>query len=375
MRKGLGILILLVTIGGLTAWYLSQPPASPPGAAPPAAFALKPNSSVDTVIIRYGSEKKGFLEDPEVVEHLFSTYGIKVDGTKMGSLEMSVGDMAGIDGLWPSSDLSANVFQHRHPNLKVKRNNIFSTYMVFYSWPAIVKALQEKGMVELRDNTYYVVKMPEFLSAMTAKRTWKELGVAYQNGPVSFQATDLRMSNSGFLISGLMAILLNQGTMVDEQSIGSVLPKLVDIYRAMGYMEESSGILFDKYIKQGQGAFPFVANYESLLIEFYQSHPQSREQIKKMIVPLVPEPTVWSDHPFIALTAKGGKLLQALQDEKILKIAWDKYGFRSGAIGLGMDDTLIKQLGLPSQIQSATSLPAIEVMEKILAAVQPSKTN
>jgi hypothetical protein len=140
-------------------------------------------------------------------------------------------------------------------------------------------------------------------------------------------------------------------------------------------MEESSGILFDKYIKQGQGAFPFVANYESLLIEFYQSHPQSREQIKKMIVPLVPEPTVWSDHPFIALTAKGGKLLQALQDEKILKIAWDKYGFRSGAIGLGMDDTLIKQLGLPSQIQSATSLPAIEVMEKILAAVQPSKTN
>jgi hypothetical protein len=339
----------------------------------PVASVSTPKGPPEVVIIRYGSEKRGFLEDPGVVEHLLARHNLRVDGTKMGSLEMSALNPAGNDGLWPSSDLAANVFSHRHPSVQAKRQNIFSTYIVFYSWPPIIKALEQKGILERRDNAYYVVKMPEFLAAMNAKRTWKEIGVPYQNGPVSFQSTDLRLSNSGFLTAGLVAILMNKGNMVDEQSIVPILPKLTEIYRTMGYMEESSGILFDKYIKQGQGSFPFVANYESLLIEFYQSHPGSRDQIKKMIVPVVPEPTVWSDHPFLALTPKGARLMQALQDEQLQKIAWEKYGFRSGGIGFGMDDTLIKDLGLPGQVQSATSLPAIEVMEKILEAVQPTK--
>ena len=65
-------------------------------------------------------------------------------------------------------------------------------------------------------------------------------------------------------------------------------------------------VLNRKYIKQGQGAFPLISGYENLIIEFYRTYPDYRETIERKLRVLIPEPTVWSGHPFIALTSKGG---------------------------------------------------------------------
>jgi hypothetical protein len=365
MKKGLGLLLILLAVGiGVGYVYFSKD-----GKNAGSALGIKP--AAQTVTLRYGSEKKGFLHDPEVQEILRDKYGLTIDGTKMGSLEMSEGSLEGIDALWPSSELAAALFASRHPGVSYKKNNAFSTPIVFYSWPAITDALIKSGIVEQRDKVYYIIKLKNYLDMMVKGQTWKSLGLPYQNGTLTIRCTDPRLSNSGYLLSGLLSIVMNDGQMVDEPGIVSHLPMLKGIFAGMGYMENSSGILFDKYIKQGQGAFPLIANYESLLVEFYKAHPDSRQVIKDNIRVLIPEPTVWSEHPLIGLTAKGQALMQALQDETLQKLAWERFGFRTGGImGMGKNGDVLTELGLPKQIQSVTPLPSAAVMEKILAALE-----
>jgi hypothetical protein len=84
----------------------------------------------------------------------------------------------------------------------------------------------------------------------------------------------------------------------------------------------------------------------------------------RTLSPLVPEPTVWSSHPYISLTDNGQLLLEALQDEKIQQIAWQKYGFRSGIMGVDNDPRILKEIHLPERIDSVTSLPVPDVMKQ-----------
>jgi hypothetical protein len=365
MKKGLGLILILAAVA-VGFGYLYFGPEDSPHGSPGSFLGTRP---VETVQIRYGSEKKGLLDDPELQNFLRKEFYLQVDGAKMGSLEMSAGNLNGLDALWPSSDLAALLFAVRHPNVSFKKHNIFSTPMVFYSWPTVVEALEGAGVVQRRENAYRVLDLKALLDLMAEKRTWKSLGLPYQAGQVSFRCTDPAKSNSGFLIAGLLAIVMNEGAMIDEEALSRHMPRVAEIFKSMGYMEESSGILFDKYVKQGQGVFPLVANYESLMVEFYQANPGSREQIRNNILVLVPEPTVWSEHPLIALTAKGARLMEALQHPKVQKLAWERFGFRSGAAAIGAEAAVYKELGLAGRIQSATVLPSMEIMERILGAL------
>ncbi|MBF0241850.1 MAG: hypothetical protein HQK64_05145 [Desulfamplus sp.] len=85
---------------------------------------------------------------------------------------------------------------------------------------------------------------------------------------------------------------------------------------------------------------------------------------------LIPEPTVWSEHPFIALTKGGQALLVALQDPEIQDIAWKRFGFRSGAMGVNNDPGILKEVGLPEQISSVIPLPSPKMMDKIVEALR-----
>jgi hypothetical protein len=365
MKKGLGLILILAAVAAGFGYLYLEPEDARRG---PGGGWLG-TRPVETVHLRYGSEKKGLLDDPDLQAFLRKEYRLAVDGVKMGSLEMSAGSLNGLDALWPSSDLAALVFAARHPGVSFKKENIFSTPVVFYSWPAVVDALEKAGVVQQRGNGLYLLGLKALLDQMAEKRTWRSLGLPYQAGQVSFRSTDPQKSNSGFLIAGLLAIVMNDGVMVDEAALARHMPRVAEIFKSMGYMEESSGILFDKYVKQGQGVFPLVASYESLMVEFYQANPGSREQIRSNIRVLVPEPTVWSEHPLIALTEKGARLMEALQHPKIQKLAWERFGFRSGATGIGADAEIFKELGLAGRIESATVLPAIEVMERILGSL------
>lgn len=328
----------------------------------------KPKPSIVKVL--YGSEKKGLLADEKIKKILLEKYNVVVEGTKMGSLEMADAGIQGVDGIWPSSQLAALVFKNRRPGTARKSANIFNTPIVFYSWPEVVDVLIKLNIVEKRDGAYYVIDTRKYMEMVVQRVPWKSVGLERQVGWMSLVCTDPVKSNSGFLVAGLMAVILNSGNMVDETALQSYLPVIVDIFKRMGFMENSTGILFDKYIKQGQGAFPVIAAYENLIIEFFKAFPDYQDLIRKRTRVMIPEPTVWSEHPFIALTEKGETVLNALQDSEIQKLAWEDYGFRSGVLGIENDPGVLKEIGLPQRIDSVTPLPSPDVMNEIVTALQ-----
>jgi len=63
----------------------------------------------------------------------------------------------------------------------------------------------------------------------------------------------------------------------------TLLPKVKALFDRVGFMEASSGTLFDKYLKQGAGAYPIIVAYENQLLEFAAEHPELIEPVRKRL--------------------------------------------------------------------------------------------
>src|ERR1700743_1061818 len=91
---GLGLFILAVAIG-LAWWYKGN---------------RKPELTIKGIV---GSEKSNFLENPKVKELLRSKYGLTLDYSRQGSIEMVSSPVKlDIDFLWPSSQLALELFKN-----------------------------------------------------------------------------------------------------------------------------------------------------------------------------------------------------------------------------------------------------------------------
>lgn len=140
--------------------------------------------------------------------------------------------------------------------------------------------------------------------------------------------TDPNLSNSGLVYAGLLADLLNGNEVVDDATVDKYLPTIRVLFARMGRLEDSSGTLFAQFLSQGAGAYPIIAGYESQLVEFVQANPGQLDLLQRCIHTIYPKPTVWSSHAFIAISDGGARLLAALQDKEIQRLAWEQHGFR-----------------------------------------------
>lgn len=179
--------------------------------------------------------------------------------------------------------------------------------------------------------------------------------------------TDPTKSNSGNMFAGLLANTLCGGV-ADESNLSEILPRLETIFQRLGYMESSSSDLFEQFLKTGMGAKPIIAGYENQLLEFAVANPDTWEQVKADIVMLYPTPTVWSSHVYIALDEAGTAGIDALLDEDVQRLAWEKHGFRTGVydkpteIDFGVD-------GLADEITTVAPMPDAATMERIIEAL------
>ena len=83
-------------------------------------------------------------------------------------------------------------------------------------------------------------------------------------------------------------------------------------------------------------------------VEYSMSHPEVLELLRQKVRILYPKPTVWSSHPLHGLTTHGGeRLLHALQDADIQRLAWERHGFRSGLLGTQNDPKVLQVVSLP----------------------------
>ncbi len=315
-----------------------------------------------------GSEKANLLEDPEIKKILHDTYGLTVDYRKAGSLQISQGGTAGQDFVWPSGQYPKEVYERDH-GTPMKSDVTFSSPIVMYAWAPVTQALLSAGIVETVDGTTYV-DMPKLLVAMNDGKSWRDLGLGQVGGKVLVYTTDPTRSNSGNLFAGLLANTINGSTVVDEGAIGTVLPGVKGFYGRLGYMSDSTGFLFDQFLSQGIGAYPIIVGYENQLIEYSVDRPELRDVLLKQINILYPRPTTWATHTMMALTPQGVRLLDALRDPAIQKIAWERHGFRTGLIGVQNDPTVLQVVGVPkTSVQTAQPIPPAHVMDQIVKGV------
>jgi hypothetical protein len=319
-----------------------------------------------TISLYVGGEKMSFLKNKGVNDILLNRYGITLNATKAGSIEMVTTLAAeGNDALWPSNQIAVEIFRKRGGQV-LSEENIFNSPLVFYAYDIVTEALIKEKIVEKRGPSYYVVDLPKLVRYIKEEKTWKDIGLPQLYGKLAIISTDPRRSNSGNMFAGLLANMFNGGTVVTPATLQNVLPELREYFSHRGYMEHSSGDIFKNFITTGVGARPLIAGYENQLVEFSLENEKYIDYLREKIRTLYPEPTLWSSHPIIALTPKGKRLIEAMKDEDIQKIVWESHGFRSGFMEVENDPSVLKVAGIPKEITAVIPLPDAEVMQQII---------
>lgn len=328
-------------------------------------YSLYRTQSRTTVLHGYlGGEKIGLFEDEEAAGIMRRKYHIQFDYSRAGSLDMVTADQTGMDYLFPSSQTALSYYEDVHGQ-PLQDEIIFNTPIVLYTHRIVLDALENEGVVTQSDGICYA-DMEKLTDLILSGTTWEELGLPELYGQVSVDTTDPTASNSGNMFAALLANVLNDGRTVDEVSVESVLPQLKQIFAGLGYMETSSSDLFNQFLRTGVGDKPIIAGYESQLLEFAVQNPEDYEEIKDDIVMIYPTPTVWSTHVYIALDEAGRAGAQALLDDEIQQIAWEKHGFRTSVYEAAGESAVA---GIAPEITSVIPVPEYPAMKKIIEAL------
>ena len=333
-----------------------------------------------------GSEKQELMADPDVQKILKDRYHLTVDFVPQGSydqVQLTTAELKsqGIDCLWPSSGSAQLVFEKTHATTTdfpgYRAETVLQSPEVIYAGPNSTKALLDKGIVTLRNGRYYVVNMKSLLSDYILKRaSWSDLGARVIAGPVNISSTDPAKSNSGFTLSQLELIIVSTDDPYQPPTVKQAkeagIPIVKKLYDQQGLQAKSSDFGFDQWLLQGGELHaPLYAGYESQIIGktvSYANDPAALKQLLASVRILYPEPTIYADHPILALDANAVKLIEAMKDPDIQSIAWERYGFRSG-VSLGTDVSQFKQLALAPQLKT-TSPPNADVTLLLLHCIQ-----
>jgi hypothetical protein len=147
MKRFAGLLLLAAAIGVVI--FYSRTHGKQPDTVTPGSTTT---ASAGTVVVKglVGGEKTGFLDDEKVKKILADRYGLSVESSKRGSIEMVSGDVAGNDFLWPSSQFAAQLFldhQAAGSQRVPKSETIFNSPIVFYSWNIVTDALTNQKII------------------------------------------------------------------------------------------------------------------------------------------------------------------------------------------------------------------------------------
>lgn len=316
-----------------------------------------------------GGEKIGFLADEQVQKILRDRYGIVVDDTKAGSIEMvSEYDLTNVDFLFPSSQTAFEIFKQAHGGQSNKSEKVFFSPIVLYSWDTIAEALAKNGLCEKQAGGYYTADLGKLVEQVLGGVKWKDLGVDIYGG-MKIISTDPNKSNSGTMYAALLANNLSGNDVAGAADISRVSADVKRVFNLLGQMESSSGTLFTRYLNLGMGESPIIVGYENQIIEFAGSDPDLWAKVSAQVALIYPEPTVWSEHYLIALTENGERLLDALMDEEIQQIAWERHGFRTGSSTYSMSQADLQALGISQSISQVVPVPDADSMLQLLQII------
>jgi hypothetical protein len=286
-----------------------------------------------------GSEKEDFINDPEVKRILREQYGIEINFNASGSykqVQIPVDELKAnkIDCLWPSSASAQAIFEGSGSSKAFGNDyqaaSVLQSPEVLYANKEAADGLKNAGIVQFRDNSYFIVDLGKLLEEyLLPGKSWSDLGVTLPSGPVLINSSDPATSNSGMTLAQLELATVASGNpyqpATPAQAAASVgrVKALVD---AQGLMRTGSDSAFEQWVIQQTGGL--LAGYENQLLQWITT--RNGGVVPEGIVTLYPEPTIFNDHPILSLTQDGRKLIAAVEDDAVQDIAWKKYGFRSG---------------------------------------------
>jgi hypothetical protein len=249
---------------------------------------------------------------------------------------------------------------------------------VVYAGPRGTDALMKQGIVQQRANRYFIVNMKKLLLEFVTKRqTWDSIGAVDLRGPITVSSTDPAKSNSGFVLAQLELSILATEDVFSAPNIEQArkaLPTMRALYDAQGLQARSSDAGFREWLTQGaEFKSPLYAGYENQLIQQVVQAGANSASLLKNVRVLYPDPTIYSDHPVLALDANATRFIEAMKDAEIQTIAWKKYGFRS-AVQVGANDvTDFSNINLADQIRTAPA-PAADVTLALLGCMKDAKS-
>ncbi|MDW5328426.1 hypothetical protein [Plantactinospora sp. KLBMP9567] len=332
-----------------------------------------------------GSEKSELMADPEVTRVLRDRYRLEVSFQPLGSydqVQLSTDELSArrVDCLWPSSASAQSVFEAQHQGAfpEYRAENLLQSPEVVYAGPRGTDALVKLGVVQQRDSRFHIVNMKSLLlDYVLKKQTWDGNGAAELRGPITISSTDPAKSNSGFVLAQLQLSIVATDDVFQAPNLAQArlaLPTMRALYDAQGLQARTSDSGFREWLTQG-GEFksPLYAGYENQLIQqVVQSGANSANLLRNIRV-LYPDPTIYSDHPVLALNATAAGFIEAMKDPEIQSIAWQTYGFRS-AVQVGVNDVAdFPDIDLAEQIRT-TPAPAADVTLALLSCMKDAKT-
>lgn len=345
--------------------------------------AAEEAARVETVACIGGSEKSALMEDPDLRKLLKDRYKLEVAFTPLGSydqVQLSKDALAaqGADCLWPSSASAQNVFEsiHKGEFTDYRAETLLQSPEVVYAGPQGTDTLVSNKVVARRDDRYYIVDMKRLLLDYVLKgEKWETIGSTLR-GPITLASTDAAKSNSGFVLAQLILNIIATSdpfSAPSTEKAREALPTIRALYEAQGLQARSSDQGFTQWLIQGgELQAPLYAGYENQIVQHTLTNPAGSDAVLRDLRILYPEPTIYSDHPMLALSTKAGKLIDAMKDTEVQQLAWKKFGFRSGTqVGLN-NVSDFANIPLAQQVR-VTKPPNAEVTLLLLACVKNVK--
>jgi len=361
IRKILGPLLTLVLLAGVSLgiWYSFQGRQTEQRAG-----------GIETVRGLSGSEKIPFLKDPRVLERLESL-GLRLEAHKAGSREIALRpDLSEFDFAYPAGTPAATRIQKEKG--KHQAFPTFFTPMAIASWKPVVEVLEAQGIVQKRDETWYIIDMLKLMRWMDAGKRWRDIpgNSQYPVGKsVLVSTTDIRTSNSAAMYLALLSYLANDRNVVqDESQASAVLPVVAPMFLKQGYQESSSAGPFEDYIAMGMGKAPLVLVYESQFIEHLAKTPPAARNPDMVL--LYPEPTVYTKHMLVPLSERGRRLGELLAGDADLQRLAVEYGYRVAQPGLFESVNRGRGIAAPATLLDVVDPPTYEILEKMITAIE-----
>jgi hypothetical protein len=312
-----------------------------------------------------GGEKTGLFDDERFIEAMSTKYAAAIHYKKAGSIDMVSASLDNIDYLFPSNYTALELYKQKYGSAYKRAEVVFNSPLVLYTRKSVAGAFRAQGWVHSEGETEYI-DLGRLIDAILNDTKWSAVGLGELYGNMYVISTDPLKSNSGNMFAGLVANMLNGGEVADGESLALNGQKLKWFFNKLGYLESSSADLFNSFLRTGIGAKPVIVGYESQILEFSIEHEADWNYVKDDIVVLYPEPTVWSAHPFIALTANSDRVIDALLSDEIQLLAWETHGFRTGVASGQPMSRVFDVKGAPGQVTKVIQLPNPDTMQRIM---------